>query len=780
MEPLSALSIATAVVQFLDFAGNIVTSTWEISKSSSGDSNRNSDLRGITQNLQELNGTLRQAVNDPNLVPFSSQDQEIADLCRKCNDVAEKLIGILDRVRSSSRDSTWPSFRAALRTMWNQDEVDNLQRTLDSYRQQISMLILVAMSSNYEQTSTTLAETKHLCHQVLLELDKSQEFQNDVLDAIKRSYMLDPNDRSRTTSDQLIHMQGVLRQDEATSINKRLIHSLSFREVKHRYEQIPLAYQETFEWIFKTPTEQVRWANFPEWIESNDPLYWITGKAGAGKSTLMKFIYDHQKTKSALEDWAKDDKLLKASFFFWNSDANIQMSLEGLVKTILAQVLEQMPELIPAVFPHRVEASIMFGHHIWNLEPWTWEELLRGFETMVKRATERAKLAVFIDGMDEFNGQPADLVEFINKMVSSDSNTSRIKVCAASRPWIAFEDAFRNKPHLQLEDLTSDDIKVYVTTRMHANPGYKVLQECDPDTSKQLIDNITAKASGVFLWVYLVTRSLLDGLTEGERLSDLQRRLDALPRDLESLFLKVIDTLPPEHFRRASQLFRIIQTSIGPLKLLPLSFADEEDPEFAMRAPYAPLTKSQIHFRCEFMRRRLTANCRGLLEAHYQKGPYELQQVYVTFLHRTVRDFLDQPEIVRRMQDAAGSAFNPNLRLCNAYIMKLKTMAPESMYLSVFWDAVTNATEYASRSDPQGLSWQPRLLNEIDSIASVVSTIPCSGHLSLTQLYGGRHNLAAHWIHTNERLKLVPRFARPFLAFAVKCQLVEYVRSALT
>lgn len=145
MEPLSALSIATAVVQFLDFAGTLVSGTWEISRSSFGDTEKNSDLRYITESLQKHNEELRNCLNQSNVAPFSSQDRDIEQLCRQCNEVADRLVTILNRVRSHSKDSKWTSFRAALRTMWSQEEVDTLQKTLDSYRQQISMLILVSM-----------------------------------------------------------------------------------------------------------------------------------------------------------------------------------------------------------------------------------------------------------------------------------------------------------------------------------------------------------------------------------------------------------------------------------------------------------------------------------------------------------------------------------------------------------------------------------------------------------------------------------------------------------
>jgi len=51
-------------------------------------------------------------------------------------------------------------------------------------------------------------------------------------------------------------------------------------------------------------------------------LYWINGKAGSDKSTLMKYLIMHDKTKSALEKWAGWAKLLLSSFSFGTADTS--------------------------------------------------------------------------------------------------------------------------------------------------------------------------------------------------------------------------------------------------------------------------------------------------------------------------------------------------------------------------------------------------------------------------------------------------------------------------
>jgi ABC-type molybdenum transport system ATPase subunit/photorepair protein PhrA len=44
--------------------------------------------------------------------------------------------------------------------------------------------------------------------------------------------------------------------------------------------------------------------SFGNWLSSGNGIFHIAGKLGSGKSTLMKFLCDHQKTKTELQKWA--------------------------------------------------------------------------------------------------------------------------------------------------------------------------------------------------------------------------------------------------------------------------------------------------------------------------------------------------------------------------------------------------------------------------------------------------------------------------------------------
>lgn len=145
MEPFSALSVATAAIQFIDFTGKIVSGTWKIYKLDPGHSQEYSDIRTITNSLTGLTADLRSSIGNPDKTLCSDQDKQIEDLGERCFELGEELISVLDRLESQSRHRLWASFKQALATVWNQKQIDSLHKTLESLRRQISIHILVAL-----------------------------------------------------------------------------------------------------------------------------------------------------------------------------------------------------------------------------------------------------------------------------------------------------------------------------------------------------------------------------------------------------------------------------------------------------------------------------------------------------------------------------------------------------------------------------------------------------------------------------------------------------------
>jgi hypothetical protein len=202
-------------------------------------------------------------------------------------------------------------------------------------------------------------------------MDQNARWQASLLEAMHRSSdrydkrVWDGNALRVSTYDQFY-------RGYAEHFRHELLVHLHHIEMKSRSESVSDASDETFQWIFSPlSAADQKWSNFVQFLESDQGLYWITGKPGSGKSTLMKFIINDQRTAAHLSKWAGCKELYLTGFYFWCSGGNeIQTTLEGLVRTLVHQALEDFPHLVPSLFPKRLETFVVFGDHVVWEEPW--------------------------------------------------------------------------------------------------------------------------------------------------------------------------------------------------------------------------------------------------------------------------------------------------------------------------------------------------------------------------------------------------------------------------
>ncbi len=150
------------------------------------------------------------------------------------------------------------------------------------------------------------------------------------------------------------HVTKELQQQQIDLAQKeyrqRFLDSLWFREIHRRQEIIHEAHEKTFQWIYE-PDESDKgvrqWSNFAHWLESGQYTYWINGKAGSGKSTLMNYIIQDDRTAASLKVWAGSKEIFTPGFFFWDAGEDLEKSAEGLLRSLIYQLLKRFPRLTP-------------------------------------------------------------------------------------------------------------------------------------------------------------------------------------------------------------------------------------------------------------------------------------------------------------------------------------------------------------------------------------------------------------------------------------------------
>jgi len=349
--------------------------------------------------------------------------------------------------------------------------------------------------------------------------------------------------------------------------------------MRARQDAVAETYADTYEWIFKSRNNAGRdeavQVGFLDWLRSGDGIFWISGKAGSGKSTLMKFLCGHRQTSTVLEEWAGDAKVVIVEHFFWLADQTSQHTFHGLLRHLLFDVFKQCPDLMPIVCKE-----------IWDIpkgpdddtESWTLPALrgtLRRLQSQrLSHAGRGVRLCYFIDGLDECKGEHRELLDIIRTLADCPD----IKICVYSRPWNTFANALGREPGktLTLQDLTRQDIYTYVEGHLIQDEHFAHMVSQGTSCNEFIVE-VTQKAQGVFLWVYLVVKLLLRGLDNGDSLDDLQRRLRRLPPDLVDYFRQMFDTLDESYEEQTAQTFLVCLAAREPLPLLGFAALEPRD-----------------------------------------------------------------------------------------------------------------------------------------------------------------------------------------------------------
>ncbi|KAL1625420.1 hypothetical protein SLS54_003512 [Diplodia seriata] len=561
------------------------------------------------------------------------------------------------------------------------------------------------------------------------------------------------------------------RRDEI--VQRQVLEKLRFHDMRSRYQEISEAHKETFEWVFvgtdhvkstdgadhgrsefpvplrAPPLEQRNsdvvpankhltttdggalkrgwwntllqrrysdknerspdWDNYRKWLEENGSLYWIKGKPGAGKSTLMKLLHDDERLKRYLQTWSGDSELVIMGFFFWNSGEVMQMSKEGLLRALLYQAVEKRPHLIPELLPARWAYNTLFGP---DDRHWTLLELERAFKSLV--SDESRKYFIMIDGLDEYKGDPKLLTEFL---LECGANDHHVKICVSSQPWDVFDTAFQSKPSLSLERLTEADIELYAREQLSGNDSFHKLQIEEPTKIDRLVHAIAQKADGSFLWVQIVTASLLEGFQEIHGIQELQVRLRQYPPGLEELFEVTWSRIKGDDFQQSSRIFRLIQAAGAPMSLLSIHYANE-GPEKALEDDFKPLTSAELDAIAEHTRQQLHSLCGNMLDA----PSFEEHGAWATvqYIHKSVEEFLEEEDTRDSIQSgSAESDEDIKLALCTGYLRSLKKTAPSpAPPFERFQQLATQCLKFSGMIEKENGKKNLAILTQLDRAAT--------------------------------------------------------------
>ncbi|KAK1448744.1 hypothetical protein CMEL01_08059 [Colletotrichum melonis] len=484
MTPLEIIGLVSAIITFIDFAAENVTVAGEIGRTGSATFKDNADLERRVKLVEEhITGLNAKSIG----APRDTNEAQLLDLVEEYKSLTVQLMTLLAGLKSTKKRHILSKMVKDFR---KKDEKETLQKELDDCRSRIHLQLtqltrselsrrldeisvqghinateMQQLGKNIEELQSSVELWKHVpglvesAHDILSRSKEAVEstaqrlileklYVGDMtrrFDEIERahektfSWLLSsctPSTSDFDSSDgsESSHSDGSghVSRGENESPNEGSQNSDQFEvpgagtsSDDSSYEDSDYQPQILLE---RTARELQAQQDLIDWLARGGGIFHISGKPGAGKSTLMKYLCQTTATESYLKEWAGEKTLILANFFFWKLGSTAQKSSDGLLRALSYSILEQAPALLETVFPKQWRKATQgeaFSIQSSEIE-WAFSHLLRQTAFFSSH-----KIAIFIDGLDEFDGDHDKLIKMLRNW--SKSVPEDIKLMRAMR-----------------------------------------------------------------------------------------------------------------------------------------------------------------------------------------------------------------------------------------------------------------------------------------------------------------------------------------------------------
>ncbi|KAF5515191.1 putative ankyrin repeat protein [Colletotrichum siamense] len=436
---------------------------------------------------------------------------------------------------------------------------------------------------------------------------------------------------------------GISTEDLQTKFRSRrqsLLQSLQFDHIDSRRAIISTAHLKTCEWLLQDGS-YLSWINSSK-LMGHHGFLWISGKPGAGKSTIMKFIFNR-----TLKTLGRNCVVI--SFFFNARGGLLEKTVSGLYRSLLLQLLDREPGLQSVLD----DLTLIPLNHKGCPAIDTLQELFR--EAIM--ALGSRQLICFVDALDECDeAEVRKLVVYFEGLeeMAAASNI-RLKICFSSRHYPHIDVRRGLKLTLENQPGHRQDLRRYVEDHLRAGEGLYV---------ENIRSELLRKAGGVFMWVVLVVEILNKEFLSGRR-DKVERRLQEIPPKLSELFKDILrrDNDSIEEFLLCCQWILFAKRSLRPREwyfAMLSGLSDGQDGPI----PYDPEIVSD-----EDVDLFVNSSSKGLAEITKSTQPI------VQFIHESVMDFLVKENGLQHLQLGLEANFQAQSHnrlkyCCNSYITK--------------------------------------------------------------------------------------------------------------
>ncbi|TGO21177.1 hypothetical protein BPAE_0235g00060 [Botrytis paeoniae] len=518
LDPLSALSLAGTIVQFVDFGSKVISTATELHHSSEGALANNLELSTIISDLSSISNDLSARSTGQGKHSYNKNELALIGLASPCKGLSDKLLHVLDGLNIKKADTKWASAHQAMRSLWKKAYISEISKRLDDFRNQL-ILRLVAI----------LAEKHSAMSIALMGLQRSQD-------------RTESNTKARLWNKLSQHIEN----GSTLATEQAVLEKFKYEGMSRRLSNVVEAHNGTFDWMF-------------------DP------------QTTGFFSMALRAT------WAGTKPLFMGNHFFWYAGNEMEKPQRGLLQSLLYEILRICPSVWPKLFPERWASPHYSGINMNG--SWSQNELLEEFEKLTKKQLWPGRFVFFVDGVDEYMGDPAGIARLLKAFETS----ADVKLIVSSRPWTEIEKFIDPFPGqlLPLHYFTRTDIQRYTYDLITRHLDFRITQI--DKRYWNLIEQISNKSRGV-LWAVLAVREILKGLTHQDTISELEARLEDIPPGLDEVFDRMLNTIEKCYRHQTSQIIQMCLVARGMWPVTTFAFLDEEqsDPDYVLLANLNP------------------------------------------------------------------------------------------------------------------------------------------------------------------------------------------------
>ncbi|KAK8134547.1 hypothetical protein PG984_006559 [Apiospora sp. TS-2023a] len=320
MDPASAVGVAAAAAQFLGIALKAIRLCYQIRDNADSATDRNKELEEFALELKGSNAKLTSPT--AGWVPH-----RITDVAKKCDRLTKDVLDLckmkIEKLERSLKEEEQTLESLLVKDIWSVTHT-NSATNITQFK---------SLDAKIECLIRSLSKAKHLEIERATKISEGivsaravieTKLDQTAVDVAQQIAQADTNglERHRVTerSAKARHQSTIQKTREGEFLG-----SLFFNEMDDRQIHIRDAAPGTLEWIFydantdetspadsssgKAPYPDTKWDNFYKWLCIENSPYWICGKLGSGKSTLMSHIVQDWRTRKGLDIWKGQDRL---------------------------------------------------------------------------------------------------------------------------------------------------------------------------------------------------------------------------------------------------------------------------------------------------------------------------------------------------------------------------------------------------------------------------------------------------------------------------------------